>query len=247
MRKLQDKTAVITGCNRGIGKEIMTLFASHGANIIACARSKSEEFEQNLQELAVEQDIQITPVYFDLTQEESIKAGIKEIKSLKTPIDILVNNAGIPHLALVPFTRMSDIRNVFQVNYFAQLQIVQGLFNALCKTKGCIVNMASAAAFDGEAGNAVYGATKASMVLLTKVLAKEMASAGVRVNALAPGLTGTDFAETMGDKAKESMENSSLLHRLGTPEEIAKAALFLASDDASFITGQVLRVDGGMF
>lgn len=246
MKKLEGKTAMITGCNRGIGKKILTLFASEGANIIACSRTKNEEFEAELRQIAGESGVVITPIYFDLSDEAAIKIGLKEIKALKLPVDILVNNAGKAHLAIVPFTRMSDARDVFQVNYFAQLQIIQGMFNFISKSKGCIINMASVAGIDGEVGNAVYGATKAGMILLTKVLSKEMASAGVRVNSIAPGLSATDFADAMGDKAKESMINSSLFHRLGTPEEIAKAALFLASNEASFITGQVIRVDGGM-
>lgn len=246
MTKLEGKTAMITGCNRGFGKTIMKLFASEGANIIACARTKNEEFEHDLAAVAEEYKVTITPIYFDLSDETAIKAGLKEIKALKIPVDILVNNAGIAHLAIVPFTRMSDVRNVFQINYFAQLQIIQGMYNILSKSKGCIVNMASVAGIDGDAGNAVYGATKASMILLTKVLSKEMANAGVRVNAVAPGLSATDLADVMGDKAKESMVAQSSMHRLGTPEEIAKTVLFLASDDASFITGQIIRVDGGM-
>lgn len=246
MKKLEGKTAMITGCNRGFGNQIMKLFASEGANIIACSRTKKEEFETELKDIEKENGVTIYPFYFDLEEEESIKAGLKEIKALKIPVDILVNNAGMGHLAIVPFTRMSDVRNVFQVNYFAQLQIVQGMFNLISKSHGCIINMSSVAGIDGDAGNAVYGATKASMILLTKVLSKEMANVGVRVNAIAPGLSDTDFAAVMGDKAKESMINGSLLHRLGKPEEVAKTALFLASDDASFINGQIIRVDGGM-
>ena len=153
----------------------------------------------------------------------------------------------MPHLAILPFTRMSDARKVFQVNYFAQMQITQGLLSSLAKDgTGVILNAASIAGIDGEIGNAVYGATKASMILFTKVLAKELASSKIRVNTVAPGLTQTPFADAMGDKAKASMENLSIMQRLATPEEIAKTYFFLASDDASFINGQIVRVDGGV-
>lgn len=245
MRRFEGRTVVITGSNRGMGLEILKQFAAEGANIIACMRTEKDETKIALSKIAEENCVTITPVYFDMSDEAAVKAGCKEIKALKQPVDVLINNAGIPHLALLPFTRMQDVHNVFQVNYFSQLLVTQSLLGLLSKSAhGAIVNMASIAGIDGDAGNAVYGATKASMILLTKVLSKELAGK-VRVNAVAPGLTETDFAEKMGAKAKESMEELSLMHRLGNPSEIAKTVVFLASDDASFINGQVIRVDGG--
>lgn len=243
---LEGKTAVITGANGGIGFQIVKLFLESGANIIACTRAPNEDFEKRLCGIAETNGRTADIICFDLGDTESVKNGIREIKALKKTVDILVNNAGIGHLALVPMIPMDDMKRVFQINYFSQVQIVQGLYRALTKSRGCIINLASAAGIDGDSGNAVYGATKASMILLTKVLSKEMATAGVRVNAIAPGLVRTGLADVMGDKAKETMISSSLMHRLGNPEEIAKTALFLASDDSSFINGQIIRVDGGM-
>ena len=246
MKRFENRTVVITGSNRGIGLEILRQFAVEGANIIACMRTESEETKSLLDDIAIANVVTIIPVYFDMADESSVKAGCKVIKSLKQPVDILINNAGMPHLAILPFTKMQDVHEVFQVNYFSQILITQSLYVLLSKSEhGSIVNIASIAGIDGETGNSVYGATKASMILFTKVLSNELAGK-VRVNAVAPGLTKTDFAVRMGDKAKESMEQSSLMHRLGNPSEIAKTVLFLASDDASFITGQVVRADGGV-
>lgn len=246
MKKLQGKTAVITGCNKGIGLAILKRFAQEGASIVACCRIQTETFESLLREVAVENSVNIYPVYFDLADEAAVKAGMKEIKALKISVDILVNNAGVPHLALLPFTKMQDVHDVFQINYFSQLLIIQSLHSLLSKSEtAAIVNIASVAGIDGKIGNTVYGASKASMILLTQVLSKEFAPK-IRVNALAPGLTQTDFADQMGDKAKASMIESASLHRLGNVEEIANVALFLVSDESSFITGQVIRVDGGM-
>ena len=245
-RKLEGKNVVLTGANGGMGKAMMPLFLENGANIIACIPYEDEETSRYFADLQKKYDPKITTICFDMTDSMAIKEGIKQIKELKVPINILINNAGIPHLALVPMTKLEDLQRVFQINYFAQFQVVQGLFSLIMRAHGVVINMASAAGIDGEMGNAVYGATKASMILLTKVLSKEMARGGVRVNAVAPGLTNTPLADQMGDSAKESMIATSQFHRLGKPEEIANAVLFLASDDASFINGQVLRVDGGM-
>lgn len=243
---LTGKTSVITGADGGIGFQICKLFAQNGANIIACIKTPKKDFEKKLQEIAELNGISTDVICFDMGDSESVKDGIRKIKALKKPINILVNNAGVGNLSLVPMILMEDMKKVFQINYFSHVQIVQGLYRLLIKSQGCVINLASAAGIDGECGNTVYGATKASMILFTKVLSKEMAPSGVRVNAIAPGLIDTKFAGVMGDKAKETMVATSLMHRLGNPEEIAKVALFLASDNSSFINGQIIRVDGGM-
>lgn len=247
MRKeLEGKTAVVTGASRGIGERIVKLFAENGANVIACARKADISFECRLKELADHNRVATYPIYFDLGDRASIKDGIKAIKLLKESVDILVNNAGVGHLALVPMISMKDMDEVFQINYFAQVQLIQGLYRALTKARGCIINIASVSGIDGDMGNAIYGASKACMILLTKVLAKELSTSSVRVNAVAPGLTDTDFAKQMGISAKESMIDSSLMHRLAETEEVAQSVLFLASDRSSFINGQIIRIDGGI-
>lgn len=238
---------MITGAGGGIGKEIARKFAAEGATLIVTEISESEPFKQFLEELTNEYGVDVYAVYFDLSDEDAIKSGLKEIKALKLKINVLVNNAGIPHLAILPFTKMADVKKVFQINYFAQLQITQGMLGSMVKDgESVILNAASIAGIDGDVGNSVYGASKASMILLTKVLSKELAPSKIRVNAVAPGLTKTPFADAMGDKAKASMEQISAMGRLATPQEIANVYYFLATKDASFINGQVIRVDGGV-
>lgn len=247
MGHLENKVVCITGADGGIGREITKKFAKEKANLILCGLAETIEFNEFIHSLRIEYGIEVYPLYFDLSDEEAIKNGLKDIKALKLKINILINNAGMPHLAILPFTKMADVRKVFQVNYFAQLQITQGLLGCMAKDgESVILNAASIAGIDGDMGNCVYGATKASMILFTKVLAKELSSSKIRVNAVAPGLTDTGFALAMGDKAKASMEEISLMHRLATPEEIANMYYFLASKEASFINGQVIRVDGGV-
>lgn len=247
MGKFENKVVCITGADGGIGREITKKFAAEGATLILTSIAESDSFNTFLTEIINEYKIEVHPFYFDLSDEEGIKLGLKEIKALKLKINVLINNAGMPHLAILPFTRMSDVKKVFQVNYFAQLQITQGLLGSIAKDgESVILNAASIAGIDGDIGNSVYGATKASMILLTKVLSKELASSKIRVNAVAPGLTSTPFADAMGEKAKMSMEDISTMGRLATPTEIANVYYFLASNEASFINGQIVRVDGGL-
>lgn len=247
MKKFENKVVCITGADGGIGKEILRKFAAEGANLIACCRKPKDETAIFLSDLKRKYDVNVFPIYFDMSDSEAIKNGIIEIKSLKIKINVLINNAGIPHLAILPFTKMADVSKVFQVNYFAHLQITQGLLGIISRDgESSIINTASIAGIDGEMGNSVYGATKASMILFTKVLSKELATSKIRVNAVAPGLTDTKFADIMGDKAKLSMEQQSLMGRLANSEEIANTYIYLASSSSSFVNGQIIRVDGGI-
>ena len=247
MGKYSEKVVCVTGADGGIGKEITKKFAVEGATLILTSIAETPAFNEYVEGLKKDYQVEVFPFCFDLSDEEAIKDGLKAIKALKLKISVLINNAGMPHLAIVPFTKMADVKKVFQVNYFAQFQITQGLLGSMVKDgSGVILNAASIAGIDGDPGNAVYGATKASMILFTKVLSKELAPQGIRVNAVAPGLTSTPFADAMGDKAKASMEQISSMGRLATPIEIANTYYFLASDEASFINGQVIRVDGGV-
>lgn len=247
MGKYSNKVVCITGADGGIGREITKRFATEGATLILTSIEESPAFTEFVSEIEHDYKVTVHSFFFDLSDEEAIKEGLKAIKALKLKINVLINNAGMPHLAILPFTRMTDVKKVFQVNYFAQLQITQSLLSSMEKNgEGVILNAASIAGIDGDPGNAVYGATKASMILFTKVLSKELAQQGIRVNAVAPGLTSTPFADAMGDKAKASMKQISSMGRLATPAEIANTYYFLASDEASFINGQVIRVDGGV-
>ena len=247
MSDFSNKVACITGAAGGMGRAVATELAKRHADLILCDLQESENFTVFIEGLKAEYGVQVYPFYFNLEDEESIKEGLKAIKVLKIKIDILVNNAGMPHLAILPFTKMSDVKKVFQVNYFAQLQITQSLLGIIKKNENSsIINLSSIAGIDGDIGNSVYGATKASMALFTKVLSNELTSSHIRVNAVAPGLTNTNFATMMGQKAIESMEQISTMGRLGNPQEIANTIVFLASDEASFINGQIIRIDGGL-
>jgi 3-oxoacyl-[acyl-carrier protein] reductase len=243
---LKGKVALITGCNRGIGKAIMETFAQNGADIWACARKQTNEFDGLLQELRTKHNNRITPLYFDLADESAIKEALNPLLVAKEKIDILVNNAGVAHGSFFQMTSISKIREIFEINFFSQLLVTQMVAKLMMKQKsGSIINLASIAGMDGNPGYVSYGSGKAALIYATKSIAKEFAANNVRVNAIAPGLTETAMADQMEEKAKALMISSSAMNRLAQPQEIANTALFLASDLSQFITGQVIRVDGG--
>jgi 3-oxoacyl-[acyl-carrier protein] reductase len=245
---LKNKNTVITGCNRGIGKEIIKVFAENGANIWACVRRESGTFSKYINNLEQKHSVSINPVYFDLSDEEQIKTGVKTIKETKEPVDILVNNAGVIFTALFQMTSMQKLKEMFEINYFSQMLLTQYISRIMMRQKsGSIINISSSAALEGNEGRTGYASAKAAMITSTKVLAKELAPYNIRVNAVAPGLTQTEMMEssTPEDALKETL-NRICMKRVGQPEEIANSVLFLASDLSSYMTSQVLRVDGGM-
>ena len=245
---LKNKNAVITGCNSGIGKEIVRVFAENGANIWACVRRESGTFSKYINNLEQKHSVSINPVYFDLSDEEQIKTGVKTIKETKEPVDILVNNAGAIFTALFQMTSMQKLKEMFEINYFSQMLLTQYISRIMMRQKsGSIINLSSSAAIEGNEGRTGYASAKAAMITSTKVLAKELAPYNIRVNAVAPGLTQTEMMEssTPEDALKETL-NRICMKRVGQPEEIANSVLFLASDLSSYMTSQVLRVDGGM-
>ena len=248
MLLLKNKNTVITGCNRGIGKEIVRVFAENGANIWACVREESGTFSKYINNLEQKHSIRINPVYFDFSDEEQIKTGVKTIKETKEPVDILVNNAGVIFTALFQMTSMQKLKEMFEINYFSQMLLTQYISRIMMRQKsGSIINISSSAAIEGNEGRTGYASAKAAMITSTKVLAKELAPYNIRVNAVAPGLTQTEMMvnSTPEDALKETL-NRICMKRVGQPEEIANSVLFLASDLSSYITSQVLRVDGGM-
>ena len=244
---LQGKNAIITGARSGIGLATLQLFAQNGCNCWAVIHREDPEFLSKIHLLEEECGVWIKPVYMELDNFESIKSGVKEIAKEKHSIDVLVNAAGIvsPN-RLFSMTKMEDIRKVMEVNFFSAIELTQLVCRTMMRQrKGSIVNIASISAWGEDTSQMEYAASKAAMVIATKKLARELGNVGIRVNAVAPGLTQTKMLDALDESAIEQIKKGLGLHRFGTPGEIAEVCLFLASDKASYITGETIRVDGG--
>tara|TARA_B100001123_G_C15339042_1_gene1034004 strand:+ start:372 stop:1115 length:744 start_codon:yes stop_codon:yes gene_type:complete len=245
---LKNKTAVITGCSKGIGKKILEIFSSNGANIFACTRNINDEFKNHLEDLKKKFNNEIIPIQFNLNEESEIKKASNEILLSKKKIDILINNAATIHSAIFQMTSMKKLKEIFEINFFSQTLFTQYILKSMIKNKsGSIVYISSSSALDGNEGRSAYSSTKSAIIAQAKVLSRELGVHNIRVNTIAPGLTNTDMMKdnTPVELIKEFKSRISL-KRIANPEEIANVTLLLSSDLSSYITGQVIRVDGGM-
>jgi len=178
---LTGKTAVITGCNRGIGKEVLERFAAHGANAFACTRREVTEFSDFIHLLSEKYSVSIIPIYFDAANMNEIKSAVKQISASKKPVDVLVNNAGIGYNALFQMSTLNKLKEVFEVNFFGPFIFTQYLTKLMVRQKsGNIINISSTAGIDGNTGKSVYGASKAALICMTKVIASELREFGIR-------------------------------------------------------------------
>ena len=244
---LNGKLAVVTGANRGIGRSITETFAENRCDIFACMREVTLETKKWLKNLENKFNIVITPIELDLSDEDSIKNSIKQIFSISKRIDILVNNAGIASGGLFQMTPISELRKVFEINLFSQILFTQGIAKIMIRNKsGSIINLSSSAAFIADPGTLSYGTSKSAFIRATESMAMELGALNIRVNAIAPGVTKTDMFDQMSKDARDKLINSSALKRPAEPKDIANVALFLASELSSFVTGQVIRADGGI-
>ena len=244
---LTGKNSVITGCLKGIGRSTLEIFAKSGSNIWACALSPDEEFDVFCRKLALENNVWIRPVYFDLLDQEQIKAALKLIATDKKPVDVLVNIAGMTKDALFHMIPIDQMKMIFEVNFFSQMYITQFITKLMLRQKsGSVINISSISALDGSYGQLSYSASKAALIGATKTLSAELAEKGIRVNALAPGVIGTDMVKLVPEETIQKHITQMKIKRLGNVEEVSKAILFLASDLSAYITGQVIRIDGGI-
>ena len=244
---LAGKTAVITGCLQGIGQATLVAFARQGANLFACIQQEDEAFLAFIRDLSEEHGVSITPVSFNLLDDASIKNAAMSIQKAKQPIDILVNVAGITLDALFPMVTLAQMQKTFTINFFSQMIFTQYMTRLMLRNKrGSIINIASISGLDGNVGQLSYSASKAAMVAATKTLSAELAPQGIRVNAVAPGVIKTAMTENLPESVVAEKMAAAAISRPGLAEEVANTLCWLASDAASYVTGQVIRVDGGI-
>ena len=234
---LANKICIITGAAQGIGREIARRFADDGAIVYACDR---QEFTSD--------NARIHPLVFDITDAAAVKAAMMQVFKTEGRIDVLVNNAGVVFNRKIGMIMREETELMFRINVIAVLELIQLVSRLMARNGGgSIVNIASVTAVLGSPGQVAYSATKGAIIALTKSAAKELAPQGIRVNAVAPGIVKTErFAELYeanGEKIDERISRIAL-GRLGTPEDIANACSFLASDRAGYISGHILGVDG---
>lgn len=239
------KTALITGCNRGLGKQLLTDFSENGYNVIALIRKQSDDFDRLCEELCEKNGIIITTLYADFTSEKELSEAMAKVEGLQ--VDVLINNAGVnTKAAPIFYMEYKDVLDAFKINYLAPFLITKHISNIMIRQGfGSIVDITSTVSINIEPGESAYGASKAALNLSIQSLAQELAPFGVRINGIACGIMNTGMYQEFDDKLKSKFLKRVALKKPAELSEISEVALFLASEKSSYITGSILKVDGG--
>ena len=241
-----EKYALITGATRGIGKQIAITLAKQGYNIALNYRKENEELENTKKEIE-EIGVQVLAVKGDVANFEECENFVKQVIERFGQIDVLVNNAGITKDMLLMRMKKEDFEQVIDTNLVGTFNVTKNVVPYMMKARsGRIINISSVVGISGNAGQTNYAASKAGIIGFTKSLAKEIASRNILVNAVAPGFIETNMTDVLKDDVKQEIAKNIPLKRMGTAQDVANVVKFLASDDSSYITGQVINVDGGM-
>lgn len=244
---LADRVAVVTGALGGIGWASARALARHGASVVLVARQEGEEIDERVAQLTAETGGDHLGVRCDVRRRDEIQSTVRAVFAKYKRLDILVNNAGVLDDALIGMMTDEAIANVFETNTFAPMHFMQAASRLMKRHgSGSIINVSSIVGRNGNAGQVNYAGSKAALIGMTYSAAKELAPEGIRVNAVAPGFIDTAMARQVPESVFSQRLDSIAMGRIGTPDDVANVILFLACDLSSYVTGQVLGVDGGM-
>ncbi|MBQ8430712.1 MAG: glucose 1-dehydrogenase [Clostridia bacterium] len=239
------KTVLITGASRGIGKEIALKFAKNGYNVVI-NYNKSEKKALELADEISKMNVRVLTCKADVSDDSQVKLMVKKVVSVFGRIDVLVNNAGVALSKILQETKVGEIQKVFGINTFGTINCAKAVVPNMVSNKfGKIINISSIWGKVGASCETIYSASKGAVIAFTLALAKELAPSNISVNCVCPGVIETDMLKSYSDEDKKDLANNTPLQRLGTVNDVAEAVYFLASNEANFITGQVLVVDGG--
>lgn len=241
-----EKVALITGATRGIGRQVAITLSKEGYNIALNYRTENDELEELKKEIE-KNNVKVLTVQGDVSNFQDCEKIVKETIEMFGKIDVLVNNAGITKDMLLARMKEEDFKQVIDVNLVGTFNVTKNVISHMMKARsGRIINLSSVVGISGNAGQSNYAASKAGIIGFTKSLAKEVASRNILVNAIAPGFIQTNMTDVLKEEVKEEIAKSIPLKRMGTAEDVANLVKFLASEGSSYITGQVINVDGGM-
>lgn len=242
---LSEKIALITGAGKGLGKATLESFSKAGASVIYANDIVEGSIDDFADELMQKNNVKIVPMYFDVSNQEQVKKAFVKIRKETGYLDCLVNNAGIMTDALIGTVTRPLIESIYEVNVYGMMELLQWAVKLMRKRKsGSIINLSSIVGITGNPGQIVYSSTKGAVIAMTKTAAKELAPVGIRVNAIAPGMIDTDMMRSVGEKYLQHYIDNIPFGRLGEPREIGDVCVFLASEMASYLSGQIIAVDG---
>ena len=245
---LKGKNIILTGTNGMVGQVICEKLAANGANIWACMRAKNEDTEKRLSQIAIDNSVWIKPIYFDLKNPKEVNEGISSILKDKIKVDVLINNAAIIKTGLLNLTSIDLIKDIFEVNFFSQLDITKKVSKRMIRNRqGNIINISSISGCINKEGHIAYGGSKAALNYATKTLAKEYKQYGIRANGIAPGPVEIDGKSHYSDSQIEIFKKLSYDKGVASPEDVANLVVFLASEKSKHINGQIINLDGGAF
>lgn len=246
---IKNKLALITGCNRGIGKSLIDSFANNKCNLICCTRKKNLSFLKYCKKLEKKFKIKIYNFYADLEKLEEAEQMAQNIVKLKKKIDIIINNAGYNYTALINSSNKQNLIKVFNINFLSVFLFNQIILRQMIKNKaGSVINISSSASDICPAGRSIYAASKAALEKFSNTLSKEYGAFNIRSNIISPGLIDTKMLwESSSKESIEKIINSLPLKKIGTKNDVVNLVLFLASDKSSYITGQNFKINGGLY